>query len=372
MISSPESNETPSMKLCTAGSYKEHAKKMLAKDVFDYIDGAAGDEITNDRNRKSFDAITLRPLCLRDVSATETKCELLDKELSCPVLVGPTAFHQLVNSGGEVATANAAKACGVPMIVSAMSNFSLEEIAKQTGHDNLWLQLYIFKQRAVTETLVKRAEEAGYKALVLTVGVPILGKRYRDIENQFKLPSHFTTGNFESRVNENHISKFATDILDPAITWHDVEWLKALTQLPLFIKGILNPKDAERACQIKLSGIIVSNHGGRQLDTSEATISVLPDIVASVSHALPVLIDGGISRGTDVFKSLALGADAVLLGRPILWALAVDGEHGVKALLKTLSEDFETVMKLTGCRTVAEIKQFAKDVCSLPSKVECF
>src|SRR5437870_424968 len=164
MMSSPGSNQTPSMKLCTTGSYKERAKKMLSKDVFDYIDGAAGDEITNDRNRKSFDAITLRPLCLRDVSATETQCQLLDKELSFPVLVGPTAFHQLVNSGGEVATADAAKACGVPMIVSAMSNFSLEEIAKQTGHDNLWLQLYIFRQRALTETLVKRAEQAGYRA----------------------------------------------------------------------------------------------------------------------------------------------------------------------------------------------------------------
>jgi isopentenyl diphosphate isomerase/L-lactate dehydrogenase-like FMN-dependent dehydrogenase len=372
MISSPGSNETPSPQLCTAGAYRERAKALLSKEIFDYIDGAAGDEITNDRNSRSFDAITLRPLCLRDVSATETKCELLGRELSSPILVGPTAFHQLVNPGGEVATANAAKARGVPMIVSTMSNISLEEIAQQTGHDNLWLQSYIFKQRDVTETLVKRAEDAGYKALVLSAGVPTLGKRHRDIQNQFKLPADCTTGNFASRANDVEIGKFAADLLDPTITWHDVEWLKGLTRLPLLIKGILNPRDAERACELKLAGIVVSNHGGRQLDTSEATIAVLPDIVASVSRELPVLIDGGISRGTDVVKSLALGADAVLLGRPILWALAVDGENGVKALVKALSEDFETAMKLTGCRTVAEIRQFSKDICPLLSRVASF
>ncbi len=360
-------NGSPPPRLGTVSSYRSLAKSVLPKDIFDYIDGAAGDEITDRSNRSSFDAITLRPFCLRDVSNTETSCVLHGIPLPAPILIGPTAFHQLVNPGGEVATARAAKACGLPMTVSTMSSISLEEIARQSEHDQLWLQCYIFKDRHLTETLIKRAEQAGFKALVLTVGMPVHGKRFRDIENQFKLPAHCSTGNFASGANDQKIFEFTANLLDPSLTWRDVEWLQSLTPLPIFIKGVLNPLDAARASEMNLAGIIVSNHGGRQLDTTEATISVLPDIVARVRPGMTVLLDSGISKGADIFKALALGAHGVLLGRPILWALTVGGEPGVQSLLQTLRQDLESVMKLTGCRTVAEIQQFAKELCSLPT-----
>ncbi len=358
------------MKPFTVSAYRDLARNRLPKEVFDYIDGAAGDELTNRRNEQSYDNISLRPLCLRDVSGASTLSQLFGAEFSAPILVGPTAFHQLANACGEVGTAQAAKALGLPMIASSMSNFSLEEIALQSGHPSLWLQCYIFQDRKITEALVRRAEDAGYKALVLTVGIPIHGKRTRDLQNQFVLPSHCTTGNFKSRVNDDEIYDFTANTLSPNTTWDDVEWLRSLTSLPLLIKGILNPRDAEQACRAKVSGIIVSNHGGRQLDTSEATISVLPEIAACVSDQIPILIDGGISRGTDVFKAIALGADAVLLGRPILWALAVNGAEGVEALLTLLCDDFKDVMKLAGCRTVGEIKELGSDICPISAKAK--
>ena len=347
-------------------TYRDHAKAHLAGDIFDYIDGAAGDEITLDDNRRAYDAIKLRPLCLRDVAGIDTGCKILDSTLPAPVLIGPTAFHALVDTRGEIATANAARTTGQPMIASSFSSFSLEEIAQQSHHENLWLQCYIFKQRDITEDLLKRAESAGYKALVLTVGIPVHGRRYRDLRNRFRLPADCDSGNFPSHANDGQLRDFANQMLDASVTWRDVEWLQSLTSLPIFLKGILNPKDAERACSMNLDGLIVSNHGGRQLDTSEAAISVLPDIFSSVSGALPILIDGGITRGTDILKAIALGADAILLGRPILWALAVAGESGVKALLEMLRDDLEVAMQLSGCRTVSEIRHFAADLCSLP------
>ena len=348
-------------------SYRERAKAILPQGIFDYIDGAAGDEITACKNRRSFDEITLRPFCLRDVSKTETSGLLNGVQVPAPIIIGPTAFHQLVNPSGEVAPAKAARACGLPMTVSMMSSLSLEEIARQSGHDQLWLQCYIFKDRKLTEDLIKRAERAGFKALVLTVGMPIHGQRFRDIENQFKLPSDCSTGNFETGANGKKIFEITAELLDPSLTWRDVEWLQSLTPLPIFIKGVLNPLDAKRASEMNLAGVVVSNHGGRQLDTTEATISVLPDIVASVRSEMTVLLDSGVSKGADIFKALALGAHGVLLGRPILWALTVDGEKGVQSLLQGLREDLEAVMKLTGCRTIAEIKQFARELCSLPT-----
>jgi len=365
-LDGPDNVITPA-RLGTVSSYRSIAKEALPKEIFDYFDGAAGDEITDRLNRSAFDAITLRPFCLRDVSNTEAGCELNGYQMPAPIIVGPTAFHQLVAPDGEVATAKAAKACGLPMTVSMMSSLSMEEIAGKSGHDQLWLQCYIFKNRRLTETLIKRAERAGFKGLVLTVGMPIHGKRFRDIKNQFKLPAHCSTGNFETGANGKKIFEITAELLDPSLTWRDVEWLQSLTPLPIFIKGVLNPLDAARASEMNLAGIIVSNHGGRQLDTTEATISVLPDIVASVRPGMTVLLDSGVSKGADIFKALALGAHGVLLGRAVLWALTVDGEAGVKSLLQALSQDLESVMKLTGCSNVAEIKQFARELCSLPA-----
>ena len=345
--------------------YRAIARKVLQKEIFDFIDGGACDEITKYRNRRSFNEITIKPLCLRDVSDVDPSIKLMGNNLRFPALIGPTAFHQLIQQAGEIATARAAKLCSIPMIVSTMSNHSLEEIASQSLHNNLWLQTYIFKNRELTESLIRRAEKAGYKAIVITVGSPQMGKRDRDIRNSFVLPSELTTGNFESpkaNINNMLIYKFAESELDPSATWDDIRWVQSLTKLPILLKGIMNILDAEKACRLNLAGIIVSNHGGRQLDTTEATISVLPAIVKTVNSRILVMMDSGIRRGTDVFKAIALGADAILLGRPILWALAASGESGVVKALDILKEEFEISLKLSGCCNIQEIRKYSPNI----------
>ncbi len=347
-------------------AYREQAKALLPPDIFDYIEGAAGDEITQADNQRSFASIKLRPFCLRDVSKTDLRVELLGAPLQSPMLVGPTAFHALVEEAGELATARAAKACGIPMIVSSMSSYAIEEIATGSDHDALWLQCYLLKDRGITASLVARAETSGFKALVLTVGVPVHGKRYRDAANHFTIPDACRGGHFQPRHGQASLHEVANDLLDPAASWRDLEWLQSISTLPVLLKGVLNPRDAERACQHGVAGIIVSNHGGRQLDTSQAALFVLPEIVSAVGGAIPVLMDGGVSKGTDILKALALGADAVLLGRPVLWGLAVAGEQGVLAMLQTLKRDFEAAMQLCGCRSPAELRRDGDVLCSVP------
>lgn len=345
--------------------YKELAKNILTPKFFDFIDGGACDELTKQKNRQAFDSISLKPLCLRDVAKIDMGIKILGSNLASPIMIAPTAFHQLVDQHGEISTATAAKHSEIPMIVSCMSNRSFEEIATQSLHEQLWAQLYIFKKRVLTETLIHRAEHAGFKAIVLTVGVPISGKRDRDVRNQFSLPIELTTGNFKSTVNDKIIYDFTAEELDPSLTWHDIEWVQTITKLPIFIKGILNPLDAEEACRLNVAGIIVSNHGGRQLDTAEATINVLPEIAHVVAGRTAILIDGAIQRGTDILKAVALGADAVLIGRPILWALAVNGKLGVETLLTLLKNELVMAMKLTGCRTIQEIKDLRQYIISI-------
>lgn len=340
--------------------YKTLAKRKLSKKIFDFIDGGACDEITKRKNREAFDDINLRPLCLRDVSCVDCSTQVLNSCIEMPLLIAPTACHQLLDMQGETSTAKAAKRSSIPMIVSSMSNLSLEDIAKNSMHNQLWLQVYIFKNRALTEELVQRAEQCGYKAVVVTIGTPLMGKRDRNIRNQFCLPQRLSTGNFKSTANSKTIYDFASKELDASLTWLDIEWLQSITSLPIILKGIINPLDAEEACRLKVFGIVVSNHGGRQLDTTEATISALPDIVKIVAGRTIVLLDSGIRRGTDIFKSIALGADAVLLGSPVLWALSVSGEEGVVNMLDILKKEFEMAMKLSGCRNVHEIRQLSQ------------
>lgn len=213
--------------------------------------------------------------------------------------------------------------------------------------------------------MLYRAEKAQYKAILITVGVSVSGKRDRDLHNQFKLPIGLTTANFKSSINKEIIYNFMAQELDAAITWDDINWIKNLTTLPIILKGILNPWDAEQACQLQVAGIVVSNHGGRQLDTTIASINALPRITQQVRGRIPVFLDGGVERGTDILKAIALGADAVLIGRAILWALAAEGELGVKNLLTLLSHEFETSMKLVGCRTIQEIKELGQYICQI-------
>ncbi|MBA2649385.1 MAG: alpha-hydroxy-acid oxidizing protein [Legionella sp.] len=342
--------------------YRTLAKDKLPQKIFDFIDGGAGDEITKHNNSAAFDDINLRPLCLRDVSSVDLSIKLLGYSASCPFIIAPTAFHKLVDGKGELSTALAAKQSGIPMVVSSMSNISLEKIAEGSMSDNLWLQVYIFKDRAITRELILRAEKAGYKAILVTIGVAVMGKRNKDIRNHFTLAPELSTGNFQSTANNVPIFEFSAQALDPSVTWEDIEWLKTFTKLPIILKGIMNSLDAEKACQLNIAGIVVSNHGGRQLDTTEATIKVLPEIAHVVANRTTLMLDSGVRRGTDVFKAIALGADAIFLGRPILWALSVGGEQGVVHVLKLLKNEFEMAMKLLGCRSVQEIRQLGKHI----------
>jgi len=336
------------------------ASAKLPIDVFDYIDGGACDEITDRANRGDLDGIRLLPLCLRDVSELDLSMSFIGQSFSVPVGFSPTAFHRLVHGDGEVATAKAAKTLGVPMVVSSMSSVTLEEVAGRSGNENLWLQTYIFKDRGLTEELIRRAEDAGYKAVVVTVGCPVPGKREKNIANKFALPDHVLAANFTKTaavVHNNPIHSVGSAELDPSLTWNDIEWLRGSTELPVVLKGIMNPLDVAPALDLGVSGLVVSNHGGRQLDTTESTIRILPEVAATASGRIPLLVDSGFRRGTDVLKAIALGAEGVLLGRPVMWALAVDGESGVVDAVDLLVDELRIAMRTAGCASVAGIRK---------------
>jgi isopentenyl diphosphate isomerase/L-lactate dehydrogenase-like FMN-dependent dehydrogenase len=346
----------------TLEDYRTLAHASLRSDVFGYIDSGAGDEITCRANRRDLDALAFLPLCLRDVSAPDLSTRVLGRSVPVPLGFSPTAFHRLVHPEGEVATARAAKTLDIPMIVSAMSSIALEEVAATAGHEDLWLQTYIFKDRQLTRYLVERAERAGFKAIVVTIGCPVPGRRDRNIRNRFQLPAGVSAANFERSENvdfNNPIHSVAGAELDASVTWRDVEWLRGVTPLPLVAKGLMNPRDVAPALDLQLSGIMVSNHGGRQLDTTVSTIRVLPEIAAAVAGRVPLFVDSGFRRGTDVLKALALGADSVFLGRPVMWALAVGGETAVTAAVNLLIDELRIAMQLAGCAGIAEARREA-------------
>jgi isopentenyl diphosphate isomerase/L-lactate dehydrogenase-like FMN-dependent dehydrogenase len=285
----------------------------------------------------------------------------------------------LDNIEGENATYRASQRCGSLFTLSSLSTTSLEEVAT-CGRDRRWFQLYIAKDRSFTQRLIKRVEQSGYTALVVTVDTPILGVRERDVRNAFQLPPPLKLANFDefgdnasmpggSRQSQEQMSglqAFFYQNLDPSISWKDIEWIIKQTKLPVLLKGILSPEDAALAVRAGVAGIIVSNHGARQLDTVPATISVLPGVVAAVQGRVPIYLDGGIRRGTDVLKAIALGAKAVFIGRPILWGLAVNGEQGVVDVLQMLKTELEQAMTLAGVRNIEEID---KNILFTPPKI---
>ncbi|KAJ1697636.1 hypothetical protein LUZ63_006148 [Rhynchospora breviuscula] len=312
--------------------YEEIAKQVLPKMIFDFYNGGAGDEYTLRENMEAYKRIMLRPRILVDVSRIDMSTTLLGYKMQSPIMVAPTGMHKYAHPEGEVATARAAAACNT---------------------------LMVYQKREVSATLVRRAEEYGFKAIVLTVDTPRLGRREKDIKNKFILPQ---LSNLEGLVSVDvgpkrgsDLEAFASQTLDPSLCWNDIEWLRSITSLPIILKGIVTAEDAIKAVEMGVSGIVVSNHGARQLDYSPATIFVLEEVVKAVSGAVPVLIDGGIRRGTDVFKALALGAKAVLVGRPILFGLAAKGEKGVKSVLKMLQGELELTMALCGTTSINEI-----------------
>ena len=336
------------------------ARELLPQTAYDHYASGANDEITLRENRVSYERITLLPRMLVDVSERLMGTTALGEPVSMPILIAPTAFQGLAHPEGEVATVKAAGAAKTLMTLSTLSTFSIEEVmAVATGP--VWFQLYVFKNRAISASLVKRAQVAGCKAIVLTVDAPLLGRRERDVRNQFKMPlsvKNLLPGGlqeFPHGTAGSALAPYITSLVDPALTWKDIEWLNGLTKLPVLVKGILRSDDALLAVKHGASGIIVSNHGARQLDTTPATISVLPEIVDAVGGKVEVYVDGGIRRGTDVLKAIACGARAVFIGRPVLWGLASGAESGVRYVLEMLREEFDLAMALSGSPTLSSI-----------------
>lgn len=338
--------------------FSELARQMLPRSVYGYFAGGAEDEWTLKQNIAAFQGIRLRPRVLVDVTHIDLSISILGFKISTPIMIAPTALHKLAHPQGELATARAAADAGTIMFVSFSSSCTVEEIAA-TGDAVRFLQLYIYQDRNISAEIVRRAERVGYKAVVLTVDTPKLGHREADMRNKLVVP---IPGNLEGLVSvdmdtekSSGLASYASQTLDSSFTWKDIKWLKSITNLPILMKGILTAEDAELAVQAGAAGIIVSNHGARQLDYSPASITALEEVVHAVRGRVPVLLDGGIRRGTDVFKALALGAQAVLVGRPIVFGLAVKGQSGVKKVLDMLHDELELAMSLSGCCSVKAI-----------------
>lgn len=342
--------------------YEALARERLPRMVYDYYAGGADDEVTLRLNRSAYESLLLRPRVLVDVSRIDTSLELLGHRLPFPVLLAPTAFQRLAHPDGELATARAARAAGTLfMMAGTLSTTSVEDTAQALGGP-FWLQVYVFRDRALTEHLVERARAAGCSALCLTVTFPVAGNRERDARNGFALPPGLDMANFrglaQARFPGTHgsgLAAFVAQQFDPSLTWEAVAWLREISGLPVLLKGVVTAEDARLAVEHGAAGIIVSNHGGRQLDTAEPTLRALPHVVEAVADRVPVLVDGGIRRGTDVLKALALGARATLIGRPYLWGLAAEGQAGVERVLALLRAELERVMALVGRPTLRQI-----------------
>jgi len=342
--------------------FERAARERLGAMARDYYDGGARDEITLADNRAAFDRLRLRYRVLRGIGPRDTSVELFGRRLSSPVLAAPTAFQRLAHPEGELATARACSAAGTVMTLSTLSTSRIEDVTA-AGKGAVWFQLYVYRDRDTTADLVRRAEAAGCEALVLTVDAPVLGVRERDIRNRFHLPGGLALDNLTAdgmrdvpeAAADSGLASYVAELLDPSLDWDDVAWLRGLTSMPVLVKGIVHPADARLAVEHGADGVVVSNHGGRQLDTSPATIDALPDVAEAVDGRIPVLMDGGIRRGTDVVKALALGADAVAVGRPVLWGLAVDGEEGVRRVFDILRGELDTALALCGCERPGEL-----------------
>lgn len=345
---------------------EKQAELAMQKIYFHYYQGGACDEITLRRNTQAFSEIELLPRMLVDVSKRDLSVEIFGSKLDLPVFIAPMAFQALADSRGELAMASAAKSRNTIITLSTLATYSIEEVAAVANHR--WYQLYVYKDRQVTRDLVRRAEENGYEALVVTVDSPLLGRREKDIANGFHLPQGLRAANLENfnmgtvAQSEDHkesgLAAYIASLYDTSLTWKELSWIVSLTKLPVLVKGILRGDDALLAMDHGAAGIIVSNHGGRQLDTTVPTIKALPAVVKALrqhGHQCPVIMDGGVRRGTDVLKAMALGARAVLLGRPLLWGLALAGENGAAAVLDMIRAELDLALGLIGCPSVADL-----------------
>ena len=345
-------------------SLETAARERLDAMLYDYIAGGAGDEWSLRESRAAWNRVQLLPRMLRGVANRELATTVLGKPVSFPVLVPPMGFQGLCHTEAEVATASATAAEGTIFCASTVSNKSLEAIAEANGAGPRWFQLYVYRDKSVTRGLVERAAAAGYSALCLTVDTPLAGNRERDRRNSLRMPAHLELANFPASHTAQHhhgsgpgsaLAQYIAHQWDPGLTWDDVAWLQSISPMPVVVKGVLAPADANLAVDHGAAGVIVSNHGGRQLDTVPAPVTMLPEVVDAVAGRCEVYVDGGIRRGIDVLKALALGARAVLVGRPVLWGLTLDGADGVRAVLQHLRAEVDLAMALAGCRTVNDI-----------------
>lgn len=341
--------------------YAAFARDRMTDSAWAWLEGGAADEITLRENRAAFARLRLRGRVLAELAGGSTGLTLFGQQFDHPILLAPVAFHKLAHPDGELGTAVAAAAMRAAMVVSTQSSVALEDIAR-VGQGPLWFQLYIQPDRTFTLQLVRRAEAAGYSALVVTVDAAVGGVRNREQRAAFALPAGVAPVNLQGMRNlPPHVARagdspfFGSPMANHVPTWRDLEWLRSETRLPLVLKGITDPQDAARAMATGVDGIVVSNHGGRTLDTMAATIDLLPAVAEAVAGRVPLLLDGGVRRGTDILKALALGASAVLIGRPYLHALAAAGPSGVAHVLHILRTELEVAMALTGCRTLADI-----------------
>jgi isopentenyl diphosphate isomerase/L-lactate dehydrogenase-like FMN-dependent dehydrogenase len=335
--------------------FEEAARARLDPGAYGYFAGGSGDEHTLRENVAAFTRWQLRPRVLVDVGEVETATSVLGTDVTFPLLVAPTAFQRLAHPEGELATARAVATAGTIMCLSTLSSVSPGELAAAAPGARQWFQLYWSQDRGFTKELVEAVAEAGCGALVLTVDFPVAGVRERDVRAAFALPDDLPLPNLPVPLQRRDFHRELGRIVDPALTWRDLEWLRDACPLPLVLKGVLTAEDALLAAEHGAAAVVVSNHGGRQLDGVPATLEVLPEVVEAVGERVEVLFDGGIRRGADVLKALALGARATCSGRAILWGLASGGEEGVARVLELLRAEVERGLKLLGCRSPAEV-----------------
>ncbi len=380
--------------LYNVAEVRKAARAVLPRPVFDFADGGAEDEHTLRRNVHAFSDVALLPRPLNGAATCDLSAELFGRRLAMPLLIAPTGLAGLFWPDGEREAARAAAASGIPYCASHGSVCTLEDIAG-TGVDPRWMQVFVYKDRGFTREMVERAAAARYSALVLTIDNQLLGNRERDLRNGFTIPPRFgvagtlstaakvpwlwrmrktlprlTFGNYVRPGSAEDIATLAgrlADLLDPGLSWADVDWLRGLWRGPLLIKGVLHPAEAWEAVNRGVDGVVVSNHGGRQLDGSPAAFDALPAVVDAVKGRVPVLMDGGVRRGADVVKALASGAAACLIGRPQLWGLAVGGEAGVRHVLDIVRREIDRTMGLMGATRIGDLGPH----CLVPARAKC-
>lgn len=342
-------------KLLNLREFEPLAREQLSQMAYEYYANGANDGLSLHENELAYQRIFLRPHMMMGNAQRSMQTTILGQSMNAPILIAPMAYMMMAHPDGESAMARAAASRGIHMVVSTSATTSLEDVAAAAPNGARWFQLYLYKDREAARELIDRAGIAGYQAIVLTVDRPYLGRREADLRNNFGLPAPLQMKNIPTEAGQVGFEAYRATAFEDDLRWTDVSWLKSITHLPVLVKGVLRGDDARLALDHGADGIIVSNHGGRQLDGALATIDALPDVVQAVNGAADVLVDGGIRRGSDVIKALARGAKAVLLGRPLLWGLTLNGEAGVTHILDLITEEVDLAMALCGCRSLADV-----------------